>query len=218
MKTLINGCSHLAGIELHDDLLQASQMTWPNFVDRWETTNIAKGASSNDSIARRTIHELEQCNYDFVYVQWSYFDRIELQIPWHLDQGCEFEWFCINAGNAEQLRELNRNGAFIHELAKSIYFKQFNSAWRENYSLSQIIVLQSYLKNKNIDYLFGFADNEFFVSNNPLTKLVDTSNLITTPWIDYCQHHKFKKLREHYEQAAHLAYANYINQTLKEIR
>lgn len=216
MKTLVNGCSHLAGTELHDNLLQARQMTWPNFVDLWETTNIANGASSNDSITRRTIHELEQRNYDFVYVQWSYFDRIELQIPWHLDQGCEFQWFCINAGNAEQLTELNRNGAFIHELAKSIYFKQFNHDWRENYSLSQIIVLQSYLKNKNIDYLFGFATNEIFVSDSPLIKLLDTSRLNTTPWIDFCQQHKFKRLIAHYDQAAHVTYAKLVNKMLKE--
>jgi hypothetical protein len=218
MKVLVNGCSHIEGTELHDNYAQNKKLSWPNFIDLWDINNIAAAGSSNDSITRRTITELEQTCYDFVFVQWSYFNRIELQIPLYKEHGCESEWFCINPGNADQLIDLNRNGKFIHDAAKSIYLKQFDCVWHENYNLSQIILLQSYLKHKNIDYFFGFTTNELFVSNNPVIKLLDTSKLNTVPWLDFCEQNEFKKVVDHYDQAAHTAYANLVNKILKEIR
>lgn len=218
MKVLVNGCSHIEGNELHQDITQRRQLTWPNYVENWQVTNIGMGASSNDSITRRTIAELEKNTYDFVYIQWSYFDRIELQIPWHTKYACEFEWFCINAGNAEQMVDLNRNGPFIHELAKNIYFKQFDNTWRENYSFSQMIVLQSYLKYKNINYVFGFAVDDVFESENVMLKLLDQSKFNRLSWINFCKKQNFKKIKSHYEHAAHLEYANVVSGMLKNLK
>ena len=82
MKVLVNGCSHIAGTELDVDAETAKTLTWPNLINSWsEVVNISAAASSNDSICRRTILEIDKNHYDFVYIQWTHFDRIELQIP-----------------------------------------------------------------------------------------------------------------------------------------
>lgn len=218
MNVLVNGCSHVEGTELHSDPTIRRSLSWPNFINSWNVINISQAGSSNDSIARRTIDELENNHYNMVYVQWSYFDRIELQIPCYQDHNCHNEWFCINAQNAQTKSALNNNPDFMFELSRDVYLKQFDCAWRQNYSLAQIVVLQAYLKHRNIDYLFGFSTDEYFKISNPRTSLLDKTNLVGKSWMTFCVQNKFNKVIDHYEQAAHLAYANYINQTLKEIR
>lgn len=211
MKVLVNGCSHLAGNELHDDLEIAGKLTWPNFIPEWTVKNIAQGASSNDSIVRRTVDELETQDYDFVYVQWTSFNRIELQIPFYKEHGLEFEWFCINSRNAESKFSLNNNGEFIHKVARSIFLKQFNTQWFDNYNLSSMITLQSYLQQKNIPYKFGLVNRDFFNTNSPRVKLIDTCKIVSEPWQVFCNQKPFKKLSAfHYEHQAHHAYAEYI--------
>ena len=211
MKVLVNGCSHIEGTELAVESEVGKTLSWPNFVTGWNVTNIANASSSNDSITRRTIDELESNEYDFVFVQWSYFDRIELQIPFYQDLKLQYEWFCINGGNAQIKSSLNNNPEFIFELARSIYLKQFNTQWFENYNLSSIITLQNYLDSKNIFYKFGFAGPKKFNFDNARGRLLKQHNFLEVSWEEFCQSRKFKKLQHHYEQKSHYEYAQYID-------
>ena len=210
MKVLVNGCSHLAGTELNDNSKISSTLTWPNLVADWTTVvNIANPASSNDSICRRTIIELDKNNYDFVYVQWTHFDRIELQIPFYREHNVSHEWFCINSGNAVEKNELNNNPDLIFDIARGIFLKQFNNTWFKNYNVAQIVMLQTYLKNRNIPYQFGFVLEEE-LEQVKHTTLVDMSRVTELTWIDFCNKHYFKRMKAHYGCDAHEAYTQHI--------
>jgi hypothetical protein len=211
MKVLVNGCSHLAGTELNGSAKIAKKLTWPNLISDWtDVVNLAAPSSSNDSICRRTIKELNKNTYDFVYVQWTHFDRIELQIPFHKDHGVTHEWFCINNGNAVEKSALNGNAELIFDVARSIFLKQFNNTWFDNYNVAQIVVLQSYLKSRNIAYQFGFVLEEEFKKVNE-TALVDMNPVVNLTWIDFCNIHRFQRLVAHYGCDAHEAYAQRLN-------
>ena len=210
MKVLVNGCSHLAGTELNKNDEVAKTLSWPNYIKSWNTiTNLAMPASSNDSICRRTIQELEKNNYDFVLIQWTHFDRIELQIPFYNEHGVHNKWFCINSNNAYNKIELNGNPDFINELARSIFLKQFDEIWFNNFNIAQIVMLQTYLKTRNIPYKFGWVLNKELKISTEL-EIVDTNNIIDTTWIDYCNRNNFKRLINHYNQDAHVAYSQQI--------
>jgi hypothetical protein len=211
MKVLVNGCSHLAGTELNASAKIAKTLTWPNLISEWtDVVNLSVAASSNDSICRRTIAELKKNNYDFVYVQWTHFDRIELQIPFHKEHGVKHEWFCINSSNAVEKNELNNNPDLMFEIARSIFLKQFNTAWFGNFNIAQIVTLQTYLINQKIPYQFGFVlDHELDLVKQ--TGLVDLDQVIELTWIDFCNKHCFQRLVAHYGHDAHESYAHSID-------
>lgn len=211
MKVLVNGCSHLAGTELNINAKVARTLTWPNLISSWSNiVNISAAASSNDSICRRTILELNKNNYDFVCVQWTHFDRIELQIPFYKEHGAKHEWFCINSGNAVERSELNSNPDLIFDAARGIFLKQFNDTWFNNFNIAQIVMLQTYLKNRNIPYQFGFILNDEREQVKETT-LVDMDQVVDLAWIDFCNKYRFQRLVAHYGCDAHKAYAEHIN-------
>lgn len=211
MKVLVNGCSHLAGDELDADAKIARTLTWPNLINGWtNTVNISASASSNDSICRRTIAELNKNNYDFVCVQWTHFDRIELQIPFYKEHGVKHEWFCINSTNASEKSELNNNPNLIYNVARSIFLRQFNDQWFNNFNIAQIVMLQTYLKNRNIPYQFGFVRDEELEQVKHAT-LVDMSQVVDLAWVNFCNKHRFQRFVAHYGHNAHAAYAQHIN-------
>jgi hypothetical protein len=216
VKVLVNGCSHIAGTELNDIDEVARTMTWPNLINDWDSVvNISMAASSNDSICRRTILELDKNNYDFVYVQWTHFDRIELQIPFYKDQGVEHEWFCINSGNAVVESNLNGIPGLIFNIARSVYLKQFNNTWFDNFNIAQMVVLQTYLKNRNIPYQFGFVLGEEY-RRVKKSSLIDVDHVVDLAWIDFCNKHRFQRMIAHYRRDAHEAYAQCITRNTQK--
>lgn len=216
MNVLVNGCSHIEGTGLHNDDKIRPTLTWPNLVPSWQVTNIARAATSNDSICRRTIDHLKKSKikYDFVYIQWSYFDRIELQIPFWKENNLETEWFCINAANATSQCRLNNHDSFIYEVARSIYLKQFNTTWLYNLSLMSMITLYHYLKSNNIEFMFGFSYDQL---DREDIKLFENEKLNQTTWIDFCHNSKFKFTdnKSHFEYSAHVAYSKFVNSLIK---
>jgi hypothetical protein len=206
MKVLVNGCSHLQGCDLHDDESVCRTMTWPNLVLGWQVTNIAEAASSNDSIRRRTIdHFNHHDDYDFVYVQWSYFDRIELQIPeWDLKH-MHKPWYSINAGNAQHcLDHINGNGAVIHQIARSVFLEQFDQSWLRDYSILQMLCLQEFFRAKGIRYRFGFVMD--VPDQGALADLLDTERMWSPTWVNFCNG-RFTWVEQHWGQDAHQAWA-----------
>ena len=217
MRVLVNGCSHIAGSELAEDPRDSRLLSWPNHINEWQhVTNIAEPGSSNDSITRRTINALETQLYDFVCIQWTHFDRLELQIPEWQIKHMQSEWFCINCGNADTMHpHLNGQGSVIYDIAKNLYFDQFNIEWLENYSLSQIVTLQAYLQNRNIKFLFVFSSD---LVDNSRASLISRSNIIDQSWLTYCQRGGFKRIPTHYDLQAHVSFADYVRIKIKEIR
>jgi hypothetical protein len=214
MKVLVNGCSHIEGTGLHDDSQKRMLMTWPNLVPNWQVTNIAEAASSNDSICRRTIDHLSgtKVDYDFVYIQWSYFDRIELQIPFWDKHNLEKEWFCINAANVTTQLRLNNHDSFIHQIAESVYLKQFNHTWLYRLSLMSITTLYHYLTRQGIDFMFGFSYDQL---NKSDIEWFDRSKINQTSWINFCnKKFKFADNNQHYNHLAHIEYSKLIDKLI----
>lgn len=216
MKVLVNGCSHIAGDELDDDHSRARELTWPNFMQDWQVVNIAQGGSSNDSICRRTMIELERNDYDLVYIQWTHFPRIELQIPNHQLHGLadQDQWFCIHSQDAVRRGLLSHNPDLIYDIAQHIFAKQFDWDWFRIYNLNQLVVLQQYLTHRQQPYWFGFADDEIFHVQDPRRELLDSARLIQEPWMQFCQDGNYSKIGSHYGLAAHRDYSKHIEQKL----
>jgi hypothetical protein len=201
----------MAGTELADSVKISKTLTWPNLINGWtDVVNLAVAASSNDSICRRTILELDKNNYDFVYVQWTHFDRIELQIPFYKEQGAKREWFCINSSNAVEKTDLNGNPDLIFDVARGIFLKQFNDTWFNNFNIAQIAMLQTYLKHRNISYQFGFVLKQE-LEQAKQASLVDMNQVVDLAWIDFCNTYHFKRIIAHYGHDAHTAYARHID-------
>lgn len=209
---LVNGCSHLQGYDLHDDESVSRTMTWPNLIPGWEVTNIAEAGSSNDSIRRRTIDHLGHSDdYDLVYIQWSYFDRIELEIPeWDLKH-MQTPWFSINAGNAQYLLD-HLNGNAIHQIARSVFLEQFDRTWLRDYSILQMLSLQEFFRTKNIRYQFGFAMD--VPDQGALAGLLDTDKMWLPTWVKFCNG-RFTWAGQHWGQDAHQAWAKTFGDQLK---
>jgi hypothetical protein len=214
MKVLVNGCSHVQGCELHEDAEVSPTLTWPNYVADWQVVNIAQAGSSNDSIRRRTVQHLEEHHYDFVYIQWSHFDRLELAIPFWQERDLKSRYFSLNSGNAIELHpRLNNNGALMHVLAQSIFRDQFDDEWFREHSVVQMLALQQYLDSKNIDWRFGFSYQ--VPGDTSLHRCLKQNNLVLPSWVDFCDTHGFKRIEQHYELEAHWAFAKFIQEKLQ---
>lgn len=218
MRILINGCSHLDGTGLGSDIESTKQITWPALVwQQHDVHNIAEAGSSNDSICRRTIQQAESNCYDFVCVQWAIFERIEVQVPLHAKYGLQKAHSCLHSNNALFQIDINGNGEFMHELAKYIFLKQFDTEWFIDYNLSQIIVLQNWLQTAGIPYLFVMTDwpqIRDWSSGRAIS--IDRSRFITSSWFDFCHAQGFNKVdAAHYEHEAHVQFAQLVHETLE---
>ncbi len=202
-QTLVNGCSHIAGTELDLDLNVACKLSWPNLNKNWKTVNIAKAGASNDSITRTTIDYLENNLVDFVCIQWTIFERIEVQIPFYKEHQVYEPWFSLHSRDAVIDQEINCNGKFMKELAKNIFLKQFDTDWFFNYNMYSILTMQQYLKNKQINYIFVFTEWPSKIAD-PRFKMLNSENVFNRAWHDFCQDGNYKKLDgSHYELKAH---------------
>jgi len=203
IRTLVNGCSHIAGTELDPNLDLACKLTWPNLNKNWLVYNIAKAGSSNDAITRTTIDYLENNLVDFVCIQWTIFERIEVQIPFYKEQQVYEPWFSLHSRDAELDQNINCNGKFMKELARNIFLKQFDTDWFFNYNMYSILTMQQYLKNKQIDYIFAFTNRPSKVAD-PRFKMLDSEKVFDQTWHDFCKNGHYKKLDgAHYELKAH---------------
>jgi hypothetical protein len=97
----------------------------------------------------------------------------------------------------------------IFDIACGIFLKQFNNTWFNNYNTAQIVMLQTYLKNRNIPYQFGFV-LEKELKQIKQTTLVDMNRVTNLSWIDFCNKHCFKRPTAHYGCDAHKTYIQHI--------
>jgi len=156
MKLLAGGCSLIYGAELPDTALHYSKLTYPALLSKhfdFEYVCVANPGDGNDAIFRKVI-EATNDEIGFVVVNWSYHDRFE---------------FHHNTHGWQSLRYTNVN--FKDEFATLA--KTFYASLTEIYSwpkyVQSIILLQNFLLDKNIPFIFSSSDDDFFDSSNPIT-------------------------------------------------
>ena len=172
MTIVAGGDSFIWGIDLpdqkHSGLSGHSQLTWPAQLAKdfdQEYVCAAKPGGSNDDVTRRVIEQCELVDNPIVIVQWTF--------PWRFGFRCvdPIGWFSFDLQvvteqyrdnwTGQEIKRLEQNG--VLDFARS-FFKSIGTTeyWPVYNTLKEILLLQSYLKSKNIPYLFTAADNCLF--------------------------------------------------------
>jgi len=211
MRLVVGGCSLAWGSELADcKWPDHSMSTWPALLAQQanlEYDIVAWPASGNDSIARRVMsrcHQLKE--YDkAVVVQWSFQSRYEFRFTYDTRQAFS-PWLTISpwatyettddvkkhflSDNDEvlmkQMKSIETNKATgIHEFAKSFYKNVGSGSYWETYtSLKEIVLLQNFLEQYKIPYLFTCADVNL-ISNPIINENPDSSIAVLYDQINF---------------------------------
>lgn len=125
---LINGDSFTFGEELEDRTL-----SWPNLLDVFGTItlNVAAPGFSNDAIVRTTVELIEQADLKHAIVAWTTPHRIEV--------------------NGQHLTPTSHRkyGSICDQV-----FLDWNEDWAVDKFYTQVALLDGYLRNKGVSYLF----------------------------------------------------------------
>jgi len=154
MKLLASGCSFIYGSELTDEqsTLKHSWLTYPALLAKHlnlEYICVAKPGYGNDSIARSVVENIS-ADIGSVVVNWSYSNRFEF---YHRYRG----W--LNLGPTA-----NEDHYFYKDfgtLAKS-FFANLVPEYAYYRYLADIVLLQDFLKVRQIPYIFSSTDPDFF--------------------------------------------------------
>ena len=111
---------------------EESPIAWPSLIV--DTVNIAQAGASNDYILRTTVEYIEEHGADHVIIAWTSPHRIEISQK-HLTATSQAKY-----------------GRIVDEV-----FKDWDGFWAFNKFLVQVKLLASYLKGKNIPYVFVSA-------------------------------------------------------------
>ena len=132
---------------------------------------------SNNEVARRVLEQCELINdpdNTTVVVQWTF--------PWRFCYRCaDIGWYTFDlqvvtkkfqdAWTEKEIKRLEKIGVleFAHSFYKSIGSTEY---WPVYDTIREILLLQGYLKSKNINYMFTAADNCLF-ENMTISKPTD---------------------------------------------
>jgi hypothetical protein len=211
MITVAGGDSFIWGIDLSD--LQHcgvgghSQSTWPALLAQCCNSQYvctATPGGSNDTIVRNIIKTCEELkNQDIqVIVQWTF--------PWRF--GFRFvdpvQWynFDIQVITGEDFKDtqayefhqtLNKFGIpkFTEQFYRTIGTTEY---WPVYSTIKEILLLQGYLKSKNINYIFTAVDNVIF-ENSTISTPADTYVKNLYDQIDWSYWYWFPGSIEEYE-------------------
>jgi hypothetical protein len=198
-KLLVVGCSHAAGSEIDGTLDSRYNRengfgnTFARYLNR-QPVNIAVGGATNHTISRMTLNYIVENDIKgddwFVLVAWSDSSRVEACIDWpngHLPLFSEW----LDVSNADFLR-INQGSPpsnIDKENPLIDYWKVFSaeqSEWLEIYSLHNVLMLQYFLKSRNIPYLMCNAGWMVFnnMHNKHYLRHVDSSRYYehNDPW------------------------------------
>ena len=172
-RLITHGCSFAYG----EELVSPSSSSWPALVAehlKVDLLNLAKPAYSNDSIVSDLIAtDLNREHYDdLVIVGWTSYLRLEF--------GDDDSRFTIGPN----VRQFGHRREIL-----DLVLKYANDKWLYRRWLNQIVLLQEYLKSKQIKYLFFNAfDNQtknIEYKNIPQFKTlfdkIDTSRFVGWP-------------------------------------
>ena len=135
MKVLCVGCSFTFG----DELTRPAESAWPAVLaqtNNWTVVNRGVGGASNDRSIRTVFEEIDN-DYDLIILAWTQTDRFEVPLG------------TINIDvNASSIKR--RGLKWAEDYYKLHYNKEYSYAkWFRN-----IILMQSYLKQRNQRYIF----------------------------------------------------------------
>jgi len=137
-----------------------SQSTFPALLARAQGLDyqcVARPGNANDAIARMVIDRCETVtDTPVVIVAWSFVTRYEFRFTYPINSPIS-PWCSITP-------DLNK--AQVHHFAND-FFKHVGTDpdYQKYNTLRAIILLQTYLEQKSIPYLFLPTDNHFYVSN-----------------------------------------------------
>lgn len=172
-RVLTVGCSFTFGAELQNPHADA----WPIVLgckNNWEVNNRGLGGASNDRSVRVVFDEIEN-NYDLIIVAWTVPDRFEVA---YNNATIDIN---VNSGDRRKL-------PWVTEY----YAKHYDRFYSYSKWLKQVILLQSYLKQRNQRYLFcstfgmwsdlrSDSYEEYSVKLQSLISQVDAHNYVDWP-------------------------------------
>ena len=153
MTILALGDSFTYGEELADQ-----HMSWPYLLGQrmgHNVVNLAKPAASNDSIIRRLMEHMiaQQAPTDLVVIGWTMLGRQEF--------ADDVGYYSIWPGYSGNLFQQD-GSVWRQDLVK--YFNQYHN--RQHYHvryLEQVILVQNFLKSRNIKYvMMNVLENEYY--------------------------------------------------------
>lgn len=197
--------------------------TWAYLLSQRLGINLVNDAvpgSSNDRIVRTTLDSLAKYNPELVIIAWSSFLRTEwssMQLePMHLHE-MDFDSRPIIQvqPNYDKYRAADR------ERIRS-YYESLNLDWAMDRYLNQVLLLQSYLKDSKIRYVFVNAlDNyskEFYDKSKKSTNVGNEF----LGWPDQCFNQWFTKEQRlpdgHLNELGHRALAEKLYKHVNDIR
>jgi len=210
-RVLTVGCSFTYGEELKHPYADA----WPVILSRkngWDVTNLGKGGGSNDRSTRVVFEEIDK-EYDLIVVAWTVPDRFEVA---HRNATLDIN---VQSGT-------KRNLPWVTDYYANHYDRFYSySKW-----IRQVILLQSYFKQRNQRYLFcstfGMwsdlridAYEEYSMMLQPLIKQVDATHYVDWPqwgmtdWMGDCD----KGPNGHPLEAGHNQIAIRINEHIRHL-
>ena len=235
MLLLANGCSHTAGAEI-EYLLQGKcyEKAYPKYIAEllgWNYENIADSGASQERIIRTTIDWIGR-NYKkyknteiFVVIMWSGPSRIEF----YDDTLSRYTQIVPNNDIVYKQQFTN---------TQYVYYKSYVAIQNRPAQMikwyNNIILMQSYLANLKINYLFLNATETLPISNTSNSKqflhLAAQINYKKYPWAHMQENSYFNVLKNrgfkppshapvggHMEADGHKYYGEYLAKYIKEI-
>lgn len=179
-RLIAGGDSFIYGDELKDCLgKQASEFVYPALIAKevgLEYICAAGSGYGNDSIRRSVMNACELYDdVELVIVQWSFACRYEFyfnQIGWHqlgnwsiiddpneikktfkMDNPIVLQHHIDTLNKFKELGITDFAKIFFKKIASDIYYEQYNF-------LSEVVMLQQYLENKKIPYMFTSVNGD----------------------------------------------------------
>jgi hypothetical protein len=155
-KLLTVGDSFTYGEELSDQTL-----AWPQLLANrlnYSLTNLGQPSASNDKILRKTVdHLIREPGIDLVVVAWSNIGRSE-----YAD---EFGYYDVWPGYQGNLFKAD-GSTWRNELVDYVSRYHDSEAIHLKF-IQQVLLLQSYLKSRNINYIMlNIVQNEYYKKKN----------------------------------------------------
>jgi hypothetical protein len=188
MILVAGGDSFIFGNELTDWQLNKStpsKFTFPALIAdylRLDYSCCAIPGNANDAIARMTIDRCEMLLNEgkqvAVIVAWTFPERFEFPFEFEINSPIS-PWSSITVNDLINKPETR---SFARE-----FYKNINSGWFAEYNtVKNIIMLEQYLKSKNINYVFTVADNILLKNRNdqalkPYWDLIDFDSWFLFP-------------------------------------
>ena len=180
MTIVAGGDSFVFGHELKDCGKNPSKNTFTALLGA--DVCVARGGYSNNAIARTVMSECSRHQDNLgVIVSWTFSSRFEFRFAYSTGQ-VSSPWYSINAWTIEdnfeniksefvteneaifnsQVETIKRaQSTGVQDFAKTFYKHVGSTEYWEIYTtLKEIVLLQNYLKLRNIPYMFTCADNQ----------------------------------------------------------